>query len=123
MNPQERQAPNGLVWNQEYSSLAQWKIERGTDIRTNVWSWFFGLLIVPPFTVVALLGLPIFIWEGHKGKVLQREGEAEGAVGRGFRQKGSESIPAMQWDLECGSDVRRHKAPMRPPAYLLPASA
>lgn len=123
MNPTERNNQEQSCWTANYHSLADWKVERGADKRNNVWAAWISFMVMPPLTLVAIFGLPIFIWEGHKGKVMQREGEAEGGVGRGWRGKGSESVPQTSWNLECGPNVRRYKAPINPPAYLLPASA
>jgi hypothetical protein len=117
MNPREHMQ-NVEVFSYSVDSLAQWKIERGRDMRSNAG----GCMIASIFFPFMLLGVPYAIWYGHKGKVLQREGEAEGAKGRPLKQRGSRFVPPIEDELRCDAAVRRVKAPIRPPASLLPAS-
>lgn len=122
MNPERRHSQYVPSYSYKADSLSQWKIERGADISRKTWGTWIACLFVPPLFIVSILGLPIFLWYGHKGKSLRQEGEAEGAEGRGWRGRGSESIAENMWERECGPEVRRVDAPLTPPASLLPAS-
>lgn len=100
-------------------SLAQWKVERGTDRSDNAFGLIFCLLLFPgPGWVCAILLFPFALYNYVQGKKLIKEGKEEGGWNRGYRTTGSESISTNAWEREVSPRVRRVPAPIGPPAHL-----
>lgn len=95
------------------AQLAQWKIERGKDIKSNAWGFVTGLLFtIPP---LALLAIPYGIYASVKGNRMIREGEAENGSPRPRVQRGSKFVPAVKEEVRGGPGLRRFEASIHPP--------
>lgn len=107
-----------------YNSLAQWKVERGSDIQVEGHFWVWGLIFTPFFFLIPLTA-PFGLWYAHKGKKLEQEGVTEG--GRdAARQHISAgvilAVPPSDWERRTDARVRRFNAPIHPPKFLPAAS-
>lgn len=111
-------AASSPAYREHYDSLAQWKVERGTDWGSSAWAPM-TLLLLPPLWPFLLIYLPFAFYRGRQAKKLWKEGRDEGGAGRPRVVPLSPFVgAASDFERRVDAGVRRYDASPYPPKYL-----